>query len=78
MMNDNWIDIIMNISVWSVAKILILIALIIYLIFAIVVIRQVNTMTKVVSGQLNIPLKILSWVHLLLTLLVIILSIVVL
>ncbi len=77
-MNDNWIDLILNISIWSVAKVFIIIALIIYLIFAIVVIRQVNSMTKVVSGQLNIPLRILSWVHLLFTLLVIVLSIVLL
>jgi hypothetical protein len=78
MMNDNWLDMIMNISVWSVAKAIILLALVIYLIFAIVVIRQVNAMTKVVSGQLNVPLKLLSWAHLIFTLLVIVLSIVIL
>lgn len=77
-MNDNWIDVILNISIWSVAKVLILIALVIYLIFAIVVIRQVSAMTKVVSGQLNVPLKFLSWAHLIFTLFVIILSIIIL
>jgi hypothetical protein len=78
MMNDNWLDIILNISVWSVAKVLMLIALVIYLIFAVVVIRQVSVMTKVVSGRLNIPLRLISWAHLIFTLLVIILSIVIL
>lgn len=77
-MNDNWLNLILDISIWTVAKFLILFALIIYLIFAIVAIRQVKVMTKVVSGQWNIPLKILSWIHLLVTLLVIVLTIVVL
>ncbi len=77
-MNDNWVNLILSISIWTVAKFLILFALIIYLIFAIVLIQQVNAMTKVVSGQWNIPLKVLSWVHLLVALLVIILAIVIL
>lgn len=77
-MNDNFIKAILNISIWAVAKILILFALAIYLIFAVVVIRQVNAMTKVISGQLNMPLKILSWLHLLFTILVILVCIVVL
>lgn len=77
-MNDNFIKAILNISIWAVAKILILFALVIYLIFAVVVIRQVNAMTKVISGQLNMPLKILSWLHLLLTILVILVCIVIL
>lgn len=77
-MSPDIVNIIMNISVWAVAKVFILIAMLVYLVFAIVVIQQVNAMTKVVSGQLNIPLKILSWIHLLMTLFVIILAIVIL
>ncbi len=77
-MNNDLIDILLNISIWSVVKIFILVALAIYLVFAVVVIRQVNTMTKVVSGELDIPLKILSWFHLLITLIVISLAVIVL
>ena len=78
MNGDQIIDWILNISVWGVAKILILFAMLIYLIFAIVVIRQVKAMTKVISEKLNPFLRIISWFHLLLTILIILLSIVIL
>ena len=63
-----------KISIWGVAKALVLIALIIYLIFAVVIVRQVYAMTKVVSGELDLAIKIAAWIHLALTLLVVFLA----
>jgi len=67
-----------KISIWGVAKVLILIALAIYLIFAVVIVRQVYAMTKVVSGELDLAIKIAAWIHLVLTLLVVFLAVVIL
>ena len=67
-----------GISIWQIAKALILIALLIYAIFALVVVRQVYAMTKVVSGELDQALKIIVWIHFIITLLVIGLALVVL
>jgi hypothetical protein len=46
-----------------VAKFLVLLALLLYLVFTIVVIRQVNLMRKALNGILDWPLIILAWIH---------------
>jgi len=61
---ENWLSDLIGISVWTLAKFLLLFALGLYLIFALVVLRQVYSMTKVVSGELDWPIKIVVWFHL--------------
>lgn len=75
---DWLINFLVHISIWGVAKILVLIALLIYLVFAIVVVRQVYLMTKVVSGGIDLAVKLLAWIHLLFVIFVIFLAIIVL
>ncbi len=58
-------DIIRTFNVWSLVKILFLIALAIYLAFAAIVIRQVGLMSETVKSTLEIPLKTIAWIHLL-------------
>jgi len=72
------IDLIISLSIWSVAKWLVIIALLIYLIFAFVVVRQVALMIKVVSGEPNWIIKIISWVHFFFALLVVVLALLIL
>lgn len=60
------------------AKIISLIALSLYLVFAYVVVKQVSVMTKIVSGNLNLQIKLLSKIHFILAVLVLILAFVVL
>ena len=57
-----------NISVWSVAKGLFLFALFIYLLFALIVIKQVQLMTQVVEVRLGWLIRIISLIHFLLAL----------
>lgn len=76
-MNDFWIFL-TSVSIWGIAKLLVFIALAIYLVFAVVTIRQVYAMVKVVSSELDFAIKIVAWIHLVLTLLVIFLAAVVL
>ncbi|MFH1561355.1 MAG: DUF5657 family protein [Patescibacteria group bacterium] len=75
---DAFINLFLSGSIWGVAKIFVLLALLIYLIFAIVVVKQVNTMTQVVSGELNLPIKVAGWIHLGFVLLIILIALVVL
>jgi len=49
--------------VWGVAKLIILVGLLFYLVFAVVVIRQVQLMTKTVAGELDRTIRIVSWIH---------------
>lgn len=75
---DNFINILLNISVWGVAKIIVIIALLIYLIFAFVMIKQVSLMTRVVSAEWDFTIRVVTWVHFFFALFIMILSIVIL
>lgn len=55
-------------------KILYLIALLIYLAFAVIVIRQVNLMIKTLKNKIEFPLKLITWIHLLAVLIIFILA----
>ncbi|HEX6977123.1 MAG TPA: DUF5657 family protein [Patescibacteria group bacterium] len=50
-------------SIWIIVKIFFLIALVIYLIFALVVIKQVNIMTDTLDLSFEIPVKVLAYLH---------------
>lgn len=49
--------------VWEVAKFLLLFGILLYLVFAVLVIRQVQLMTRTLTGEMDQVVRILSWVH---------------
>jgi len=51
-------------SVWGIAKGFYLLGIGIYLIFAMVMIRQVQLMSNTLNGTLNLPLRLVAWIHL--------------
>ncbi len=63
-----------GISIWPIVKIFFLIALIIYLIFALVVIKQVNIMTDTLDLNFEVPIKILAVAHFLFALAVLVIA----
>ncbi|MEK7525955.1 MAG: DUF5657 family protein [Patescibacteria group bacterium] len=52
-------------DIWAIVKILFLFAIAIYVVFAIVVVRQVGLMTKTLEVGFEIPIKFIAWLHLL-------------
>jgi hypothetical protein len=48
---------------WLLLKLMYLIAFGIYVVFALVVVSQVRQMTQTLNGSLDLPLKLLSWIH---------------
>jgi hypothetical protein len=56
----------LGISVWELARWLVLFALFVYFLFAMIVVRQVYLMTEVVSGKIDWLIKIIAWLHLVL------------
>ena len=60
---ERLLDKIFAISFWDISKLAVLVFLLIYIIFSIVVIRQINLMSKALNGTLNLPLKIFAWLH---------------
>lgn len=60
-MNPNdIIDFFLSLSAWSIVKGFVLLAILIYIAFAFILLRQVSMMTKVVYGQLDFFLKSIS------------------
>lgn len=52
------------ITLWFVVKLLFLFALVIYLIFASVVLRQVYLMTTTIKVGFEFPVRAIAWLHL--------------
>lgn len=51
-------------TVWWLVKILFLLALLIYIAFAIIIIRQIGLMAKTLHTEFAIPIKLVAWIHL--------------
>lgn len=52
-----------GISVWLAVKIFILLFLAIYIVFALVVIRQIKLMLQTLDMGLNLPIRFIGWAH---------------
>jgi len=72
------LQLIININIWTVVKIFVLIALGLYIIFSFIVVKEANLMNKTLKGVFNLPIKIISLIHLVFSILVFILAIIVL
>ncbi len=54
----------------SILKIIILFGVLIYMAFSLLVIRQTQLMTRTITGKLDKPIKVISWIHFLITVLI--------
>lgn len=69
---------IIGVSVWLIAKILVLIALAIYSIFAFVVLRQIQLMTDTLEVGFEAPVRMLGISHLIFSLVIFVLALIIL
>lgn len=53
-----------GISIWVVAKLFVLLAFLVYVIFAGVVARQVHLMTETLETGFEAPVRLIVWLHL--------------
>lgn len=67
-----------GITVWSILKVFILIFMVLYMIFALVVVRQVQLMTDTLEVGFEKQLRFMSFVHLLFAVAVFLFSIIIL
>ena len=63
---------------WVLVKILFLIGFFIYVAFALIVVRQVKLMSQTLNGFLDLPLRMMSWIHFLVAMAVFVLALVIL
>ena len=55
----------LGISIWSVAKVMVLFALILYIVFAFVIIKQAKIMTETLELGLEKTIRTISFAHML-------------
>jgi len=67
-----------NIDIWFLVKIIYLFAFSLYLVFAVVMLRQVKLMTKALEEKINPILCTIAWGHLVLSILIILFSLLIL
>ena len=56
-------SLIFGISIWLVVKVFVLLALVMYIVFSLVVIRQIRLMLETVDMGLNLPIRFIGWGH---------------
>lgn len=69
---------VLGVSIWFIVKIFVLFALLVYIVFSVVVVRQVNLMTETLKVGLETPLKIIALTHLILAILVFLFALIIL
>ena len=69
---------ILGVSVWLIAKVLVLFALTIYAIFAFVVVRQIQLMTDTLEVGFEAPIRFLGISHLIFSLVIFVLALIIL
>ena len=67
-----------GVTVWDGVKWLIVLGLGLYLVFAVVAVRQVQLMSRTINGALEWPIKLLATIHLAVAVVVLLAAIVVL
>jgi hypothetical protein len=68
----------LGISIWIIVKAFVLLGLLLYLAFAMVIIRQVQLMVETVEVGFQEAIKILAYVHLAFAVIVLILALIIL
>lgn len=61
---ENLLNWLIQVNPWNGLKLLFLFGLLLYLVFAAVVVRQVNLMKRALNGALELPLSLAAWIHL--------------
>jgi hypothetical protein len=61
-------------SVWGLVKLAAMMGLFLYIGFSVMIVRQVDLMSRALNGNFDAPLKLLAWIYLALTVIVFLLA----
>jgi len=70
----NFIENFLGFSVWGIVKLFFMLAIVLYIIFAVVIVRQVKLMGQTISDKNNYLLSLIAWLHLAIALFVFLLA----
>lgn len=72
------LDFIFSVQVWGIAKLFVCLALLLYIVFSLIVVRQVDLMAKTLMVPIALPIKTVTIFHLGLAIFVFLLALVML
>jgi hypothetical protein len=75
---NNFQSFFLNFQVWGIAKFFMLFAIVIYIVFALVVVKQVKLMTNALELGYESILKLMAYLHLAFSILVFIFALIIL
>lgn len=55
---------ILTIQIWDIAKLVVFFVLLLYIVFAFIVVRQVGLMARTLVVPIDLPIKTIAWLHL--------------
>lgn len=76
-MNNALFDL-LNLTFLDLVKWMFVVGLVVYSIFAVIIVRQVKVMSEAVESDANFLFQIMSWLHLLMAILLVVLAIAIL
>jgi len=75
---EEFLQILITLDVWLLAKFFVLLALLAYIVFAFLILREAELMNKTLNGVFNAPIRVVALFHLIFALFVFILALVIL
>ncbi len=74
-MNAGLAGFILGLTIFDLVKWFLVVGLVMYLAFAIVIVRQVGVMSEAIEDPNNVLIKTFAWAHLLMTILLIVVAV---
>jgi len=75
---EKFVNLLLTLTLLDITKGMLVVGLIMYCVFGVVIVRQVKVMNEAFESEFNIWFQILSWLHLLMSVFLLILAIVIL
>ncbi len=75
---EKFVNILLNLTLDDLTKWMLVVGLVIYSLFAVVIVSQVKVMSETFESELNTWFQIFSWLHLLMSVVLLVLTIVIL
>ncbi|MEK7163974.1 MAG: DUF5657 family protein [Patescibacteria group bacterium] len=75
---EKFVNLILTLTLLDVTKWMLIVGLVMYCVFGVVIVRQVKVMNEAFESELNTWFQIFSWLHLLMSIFLLLLAIVIL
>ncbi len=61
---EQTLESLLSIQVWDIAKLFVSLIFFLYIVFALIIVKQVGLMAKTLIVPIDLPIKFVAWIHL--------------